>query len=200
GQPGFKDEPARVSRIQPVWRGFVVSRQPLDLSRCDYWMRSRVEGGWLYEVAGKAEVNWSAALPAGEVSEVAYSSKGMRRIAVCDPRGGLEAAVFVTRAGDLPAREWVAAQLGASIRDASEVLAGRPREAAPDRGAIVCVCHDIGALEINAAISGGAGSVAAIGNACRAGTNCGSCRPELSRMLEEWDDAIKDGAIREAAE
>ena len=58
----------------------------------------------------------------------------------------------------------------------------------------MCVCHDIGAFEIEEAIAGGADTVPAIGAACRAGTNCGSCRPELSRMLEELSETIKEAA------
>ncbi|MEM9311537.1 MAG: molybdopterin-dependent oxidoreductase [Pseudomonadota bacterium] len=194
GQPGFKDAPARLRRVETAWRGFLVSREPLKLDACDYWVRSRVEGGWLYELAGVAAIDFVSLLPEGERSEVAYPSKGMQRYAMCNQRGELEAALFVTRKGDLPARDWVAGQLGARVEDPIALLAGRPRVAGPERGALVCVCHDIGALEIGRVITAGAGSVAAIGSACRAGTNCGSCRPELARMLEEWDDEIKEAA------
>ena len=194
GQPGFKDAPARIERVAPAWRGFLVSREALDTSACDYWVKSRVEGGWLYELAGLGETDFAALLPAGELSEVAYPSKGMQRFAVGDDAGALEAALFVTRSGELPARDWLAGQLGQHVEDPIALLAGRPRIAAPDRGAIVCVCHEVGELEIARALAGGAGSVAAIGSACRAGTNCGSCRPELARMLERWDNEIKEAA------
>jgi len=194
GQPGFKDSAARIERIEPVWRGFLVSRTALDVSACDYAVRSRVEGGWLYELAGLSDIVPTDLLPQGEVSEVSYPSKGMQRFAVRDGEGALSAAVFLTKAGDLPPRDWVAAQLGQSVEDPIALLAGRSRVAAPDRGAIVCVCHDVGALEIEATIATGAGSVAAIGAACRAGTNCGSCRPELAHMLENWDAEIKEAA------
>ena len=194
GQPGFKDAPASIAKVEPAWRGFLVSREALNLTPCDYWVRSRVEEGWLYELAGMADIDFAALLPEGEVSEVAYPSKGMQRYVLCDEGGTLTAALFITRTGELPARDWLAAQLGRTVEDPMELLAGRPRVAGPDRGAIVCVCHDVGAMEIAGVISEGAGTVAAIGNACRAGTNCGSCRPELARMLEEWDAEIKEAA------
>ncbi|MEM6493184.1 MAG: molybdopterin-dependent oxidoreductase [Pseudomonadota bacterium] len=200
GQPGFKDTPARIRRIDPLWRGFLVSREPRDarqLNACEYWVRSRVEGGWLYELAGMSEIDWAALLPSGETSEVAYPSKGMHRLVVHSALGALQAALFVTRTGSLPPRDWIAAQLGqrpTDLSDPSEWLAGRPKVAAPNRGAIVCACHDVGALEIEGAIAAGALSLGAVGAACRAGTNCGSCRPELARMLENWSDAIKEAA------
>lgn len=85
-------------------------------------------------------------------------------------------------------------ELGQTLDDVPALLAGRPRDAGPDRGAILCVCHDIGALEIEAAIASGADSVPAIGASCRAGTNCGSCRPELARMLAEMLEDMKEAA------
>ena len=106
----------------------------------------------------------------------------------------MDAALFVTREGDLPLRDWVAAQLGKPVDDPVALLAGRPRLAPPERGAVVCVCHDVAAMEIDACIAKGAVSVADIGRSCRAGTKCGSCRPELARMLETWEDEIKEAA------
>ncbi|MEM6857508.1 MAG: molybdopterin-dependent oxidoreductase [Pseudomonadota bacterium] len=194
GQPGFKDTPARIARVQPVWRGFLVAREPLDMSACEFWVRSRIEGGWLYELAGRKAIAPTDLLPEGDLSEVTYVSKGMQRFAVCDAKGALEAALFITRSGGLPSRDWVASKLGLEVEDPIALLAGRPRVAAPDRGAIVCVCHDVGAFEIEASIREGAGTLAQIGSACRAGTNCGSCRPELARLLEGWNTEIKEAA------
>lgn len=194
GQPGFKDIPARIEAIAPAWRGFLVSRIGLDTAPCNYWVKSRVEGGWLYELAGMEEIDFATLLPQGTMSEVNFPSKGMQRMAVCDEHGLLEAALFVTRQGQLPERDWVSKQLGQTLDDVPALLAGRPRDAGPDRGAIVCVCHDIGALEIEAAIASGADSVPSIGASCRAGTNCGSCRPELARMLAETLEDMKEAA------
>jgi assimilatory nitrate reductase catalytic subunit len=41
----------------------------------------------------------------------------------------------------------------------------------------------VGAKTIAAAIDGGACTVDAVGAATGAGTNCGSCRPEIARLL-----------------
>jgi assimilatory nitrate reductase catalytic subunit len=54
------------------------------------------------------------------------------------------------------------------------------------RGRIVCVCHSVTERVIRAAIAGGAlRTVAAIGAACKAGTNCGSCKGELAEFLTQ---------------
>jgi assimilatory nitrate reductase catalytic subunit len=48
-----------------------------------------------------------------------------------------------------------------------------------------------GRKDIEEAICAKACSVAAIGEATRAGTNCGSCRPSLARMLAKMMEAAE---------
>ena len=95
----------------------------------------------------------------------------------------LQAAVYLTRDGPLPARDWIIAQLADCLASPIELLAGRPAKPAPDRGAIVCVCFDVGAKTITAAALQGAASIEAVGQATCAGTNCGSCRPAIAQLL-----------------
>ena len=67
------------------------------------------------------------------------------------------------------------------------VLADMPAgEAAQDCGPIVCACHQVGRTTIVHAIANqGLTSVDAIGAAVQAGTNCGSCIPELRQILAQ---------------
>jgi nitrite reductase (NADH) large subunit len=48
---------------------------------------------------------------------------------------------------------------------------------------VICNCNRVTESTLRAAIAAGADSVAALGEATRAGTNCGSCRSELAQML-----------------
>jgi assimilatory nitrate reductase catalytic subunit len=53
-----------------------------------------------------------------------------------------------------------------------------------EREQIVCACFQVGLDAVRQAIkSGGATSVGDIGRTLRAGTNCGSCLPELKRII-----------------
>ncbi|MEL7188421.1 MAG: molybdopterin-dependent oxidoreductase [Pseudomonadota bacterium] len=194
GQPGFKDEPAQIAKITPEWRGFLVSRGIPEEPNCTYWVRSRIENGWIIELAGIEDIDFVTLLPEGSVSEVAYPNKGMQRMAFFAEDGSLSAALYITRSGDLPPRDWIASQLDAGSVDPVELLAARPRTPAPDYGPIVCVCHDIGQFEIEAAIANGASTVGCVGKDTRAGTNCGSCRPEIARMLEALAIEVKEAA------
>jgi assimilatory nitrate reductase catalytic subunit len=159
-----------------------------------WWSKSRVAGGWLFELAGSGAVDADELLPEGERIEAVDLARGMRRIAAIDGDGRFVAGLYITRNGQLPERDWIAAQLGQRAAKVPEMLAARPSTPLPDRGAMVCVCHGIGAKQIFAAVEGGSDTVAAIGKACAAGTNCGSCRPAIARLLRTWNDELAEAA------
>ena len=48
---------------------------------------------------------------------------------------------------------------------------------------MVCVCFQVGARRIEVAAAAGNGSVEKIGRQLGAGTNCGSCIPEIRRLI-----------------
>ena len=186
GQPGFKSTPARVDKVAIEWRGFLIVRgEPKSPPPCLWATRITVAGGALYELAGIGDAALlDACLPAGARIEAADAARGSRRIAIV-AKGRLSAVLFVTRTGELPSRDWLIAQLDAP-EVAPTLLAGRAPGAQPDRGAVICVCFDVGLKTIVAAISDQRlTDVGAIGQALGAGTNCGSCRPALARILAD---------------
>jgi assimilatory nitrate reductase catalytic subunit len=98
----------------------------------------------------------------------------------------LEACVFVSPQPLVLSRSWLASLFDKPRLLASErtrVLAGRPQDPWLDAGATVCACFGIGRNAIDAAIAGGCHDLSSIGYRLRAGTNCGSCVPELRRLI-----------------
>jgi assimilatory nitrate reductase catalytic subunit len=192
GQPGFKSTPARLEKIAPEWRGFLIAQTVPDTLPAAYATRVRVTGGWLVELAGDGDpaLLAKAALPRGERVEAVDRARGGLRAAGIED-GRLTAALFVTRDGRLPRRDWLVAQLaGGEAAAAMELLAGRPAAPQPDRGPVVCVCFDVGMNTIIEAIAAQAlVSVDAVGKALSAGTNCGSCRPAIQRLIGETKEA-----------
>ncbi|HVI99634.1 MAG TPA: molybdopterin-dependent oxidoreductase [Sphingomonas sp.] len=184
GQPGFKMTPARVAAVAVEWRGFLIVQGAAALPDCLWATRVTVPGGALFELAGDGDpATLEKTLPKGERIEAIDPARGTRRIAMLD-KGRLTAVLFVTRAGELPGRDWLIAQLGAE--HGPQVLAGRAPDNQPDRGPIVCTCFNVGLRTILATIRDQCpADVAAIGTALKAGTNCGSCRPALARILAE---------------
>jgi assimilatory nitrate reductase catalytic subunit len=60
---------------------------------------------------------------------------------------------------------------------------------------VVCACFGVSESCIRDAVaSGRAGNVTEIGQATRAGTNCGSCLPELKRMIAQERARAKEAA------
>ncbi|MEI4507574.1 molybdopterin-dependent oxidoreductase [Sphingopyxis sp. CCNWLW253] len=191
GQPGFKRTPAAIAPVATKWRGFLLLANELDERPACLWAtRVAVPAGVLWELAGNGDLKRiEALLPRGERIEAQDSARGTRRVAVVTGRR-LAGALFVTESGELPPRDWLIAQLSAPDV-APTLLAGRAPGVQADRGPVICVCFDIRLKTITAAIRDQQlADVAAIGGAIGAGTNCGSCRPALARILaEETSDA-----------
>jgi assimilatory nitrate reductase catalytic subunit len=187
GQPASKSAPVAIRPLAVVWYGFAVSTRPITPA-CDYWARAVLPGGHQAELAGLVEPgDWPEAARAmlgmtGEPLVVRDPRKGLLRMAfVAD--GRLQGALFISPEPAALSRSHVIASLGASC--GGDILAGRPGAEQSDAGALVCACLGVG---MNTILQGIATqklmTVEAIGKALGAGTNCGSCRPELKGLLE----------------
>jgi len=189
GQPGFKATPAKIARATFEWRGFLIARALPDEIPADYHTRARAGRGWVVELAGNGDPARlvRAALPSGERIEIDDPARGSLRVAVLDRESRLTGALYITREGRLPDREWLISQLEAGEpAPPIELVAGRPAAPRPDRGPIVCVCFDVGLKTIVEAVeSHGLMSVDAVGRVLSAGTNCGSCKPAIRRLIAE---------------
>ena len=66
------------------------------------------------------------------------------------------------------------------------LLAGRPGAGIPDKGPTICACFEVGRNQIISAVrEHGCTTVAAVGADTFAGTNCGSCRAEIGKLIHE---------------
>ena len=71
------------------------------------------------------------------------------------------------------------------------LLSGRSSEGIADTGPLICACFGVGLVAIrDAIVSGRAVNVADIGRTLRAGTNCGSCVPELRAIIERVAETV----------
>jgi assimilatory nitrate reductase catalytic subunit len=192
GQPGFKATPARVEKLAFEWRGFLIARTMPETTPAAYFTTVRVGRGWLVELAGNGDPAplAKALLPRGERAENVDEGRGSLRIAVLD-RSRLAAALYLTRNGKLPDRDWLIGQLAAAAMPSTvDLLAGRSAAPVANTGPIVCACFDVGLKTIVEAIgSRRLVSVEAVGRALSAGTNCGSCRPAIQRLIGESKEA-----------
>lgn len=63
--------------------------------------------------------------------------------------------------------------------------------AKPMLGKLICSCNNVGEGNIDTAIAKGCKTIGEVGNECGAGTGCGSCKPEIKRLLENYYETTK---------
>lgn len=194
GQPDSKATAAAVAPVTYRYRGFVISGKRL-IPPADWRVRVRLATGWLHLVAldRMPEPSWRAWVAAvvpeateGDIVELLDHRDDVYRVAwIHESR--LAGCACVAGAGSLPPWEWLGGLLGGAPLNESTrraLLAGRAPDGSGDYGSLVCACFGVGHARILEAIAaGGLSSVETIGEVLGAGTNCGSCLPELRRLL-----------------
>lgn len=195
GQPESKASVVAAARFEAAWYGFAVSRRPI-APRAEYWAMARSAAGYRAELAGlspltdlEATAREMFALPNAEM-QIVSDSRGSARLALFE-NGTLAAALFTAPEPVAVRRDYVAGLPGTS---APAALTGLPAADQPDPGPVVCACFNVGVNTILQAIeTDGLASVAEIGAALQAGTNCGSCQPEIAALVSRQ-------GLRQAAE
>jgi assimilatory nitrate reductase catalytic subunit len=190
GQPELKATPAAIAPQPYAQRGFVLSRRPLQMPAGAWWTRVAVIGGYGYLLAHSLDADVWQDWFAGNArcdDVAAYrdpAAATWRAAAFADER--IEFCLFSGASEEGIAWDAVKAlfEKGAVSPDERRLLlSGRSGDGLAGTGPIVCACFGVGRNTIGDAIKAGACSVNDIGAALKAGTNCGSCIPELKRML-----------------
>jgi assimilatory nitrate reductase catalytic subunit len=192
GQPELKHTPASLTPFKPAWTAFLITRgEAAPPPSADSWSRSAAAGCTVLMLAGltppAAPTAWAEALlPPLPGIDYHDKQRGIHRWARLDG-DRLEACLFLSTDQPLPSREWLVSLFAATGMDGPSrtgLLSGRAPADAPDEGRTVCSCFNIGLNRIAAAIrDGGLTSAEQIGVALKAGTNCGSCIPELKELI-----------------
>jgi assimilatory nitrate reductase catalytic subunit len=190
GQPDAKATSVTMSPVAGEPGGFILSRKRLRLPGVAFWAWCAVEGGFATHLDGPFDPGpvlaaLRSSVPGSDVARYRDEAADVTRAALLlDDR--LE-AVFFSGAGAPGGwtglmRLWAAEKL--SALDRLLILSGESGEGVPQTGPIVCACFGVGETAINEAITAGACDIADIGRTLKAGTNCGSCLPELKKMLK----------------
>jgi assimilatory nitrate reductase catalytic subunit len=204
GEPEFKHTPVAVEKFHVSWHGFALTRTAPLLDDITYW--TRIQGTQLvrHEIAGRRHFEgtddhreWArTALRVGDPHadwlEYEDRSAGVyRAVHVVDDR--IESCVFLSDRPDLPARAWLSGLFGKDKLDDEDrigLLLGQPIGKGVDTGPTVCSCFGVGRNTICAAIrEKGLKTAAEVTSCLKAGGNCGSCVPELKKLIVETEMA-----------
>jgi assimilatory nitrate reductase catalytic subunit len=195
GEPEFKHTPVRIEPFLVDWHGFVLTRQPLMTEPATWWTRIQGQRFLRYELGGREKIPdfsiWARQLLGAEFDEADWleysdATAGIYRAAfVVDDR--IEACVFLSPRPDLPSRAWLSG-LFTKPRleelDRIGLLVGQPTNPQADTGAVVCSCFGVGRNVILDAIRAkNLRDFHQVGACLKAGTNCGSCVPEIKSLL-----------------
>lgn len=188
GQPEMKATPVSMAPVTYRSEGFVLSREPFALPAGSWWARLAVQGGEGRLFATDAAIDTIMALirdrfGAEGLTELIDRDGGSYRCAVLR-EGRLAAALFLAPTGCAPLWDTVKTAFAdptATVESRFALLSGR-RPGGPDPGPTVCACFGVGLNAIRAAFEAGAATAEEIGIQLKAGTNCGSCLPEIGRI------------------
>jgi assimilatory nitrate reductase catalytic subunit len=187
-QPESKHTPIRIRAYTTGYYGFVLTRLELDISNLAYWVKTNGEGYYRYELADDelASNLLRTAYPTADWQEYKDDAKAIYRAAAFSGQR-LEAVICIAPDSQLPERSWLSSLFAKSELEANErkaLLTGKPPAGQADVGRIMCACFNVGEKTIRAAIKEqGLTTYQQIGQCLKAGTNCGSCVPEIKALL-----------------
>jgi assimilatory nitrate reductase catalytic subunit len=191
GQPESKATPVSIAPYEYVFRGFILSRKQMNLPSNLWWARAAVAGGYGYLFADNADLarwpSWLKSTAGDDLAEYHDFGGGVYRAASFVGER-IETCLFVGPAHD--AGDWnvVKGLFAAEYLSDDQrrmLLSGRSSEGLAAAGPVVCACFGVGRNTICDTIKAGAATPAEIGVKLKAGTNCGSCIPEMKRLIAQ---------------
>ncbi len=192
GQPEAKASRAAIAAVMFCRRGFALTRRAPELPAGTWWARVALAGGFGTLIAtNESPTFWRKAAPSlleahGGLAEYIDGQRGVYRAAAYAD-GRLEGCLFVGPADAAPQWDTIKVLFEADTladHERRALLSGRPANGMRPIGPIVCTCFGVGLSAVRDALaSREAISVEEIGELLRAGTNCGSCLPELKKLV-----------------
>lgn len=202
GQPESKQAAVQIKPYLARWHGFLLSRRKLNLTVLLaeqgiglYWSMRRAGDAWQYTLAHDSTLKSHETLAhillqqEQAINRVEYLDSANQTYRFAGFTGAqLDSCLFISKQDrTLPPTEWLLSLFTkAALSDAERqsLLSGKAAGAMPDNGKVVCSCFNVGEKTIQRAlVEQGCKTVEELGDCLKAGTNCGSCLPELRTLL-----------------
>lgn len=200
GQPEFKFTPAAIEPWHYASEALFLSPRAISTDGLDYWVRQKVDGGYLYRVASQlspsklAQVLNQHSVPqdqtdvSGMGQEINFSSPELAQYRYALMKNNQIQNCYIV-ATDLQNAdyEWIQNLLNDTVDSTvqgsilSGIASGRLAG-----GRTVCACKQVGKNTICESIrEQGLTSVDDVSEYTSAGTGCGSCVPEIQAIVDE---------------
>ncbi|WP_067586844.1 nitrate reductase [Endozoicomonas ascidiicola] len=194
-QPDLKHTPVKLEPFYHTGNGVLFSREQLSFTDVEYVTEVRSEHGFRYELAGSG---------LDKLSVLSDFNKRFEKIEYVDAQSDFQSdfqfdgcrvlwldqyqvqAIWMSGEGRSACdRQWLQSCFGKSVTalEAWYFLSGTPPKG-EDAGRQVCACFGVGENTICRTIrENSISDVSVIGEILKAGTNCGSCIPEIRQLL-----------------
>jgi len=201
-EPEFKHSAVQVERFEPAWRGMMLmAGQKTALGR-------QMVEGYSYGVVScmgsdhpVTSVDLACTKPVKieqykRLDQMLEQGESFETLTYSDRKHGINRKAWLNDGrliavrwvgGDIHEAQWLR-KLMLEGRDVGELrpyllAPGGPINKEDTKGKIICACNNVGELELKAAIRDGSDSIDALKACTMAGTGCGSCVPEMKRLL-----------------
>jgi len=194
GQPELKHAAVCMTKVKFVCQGQLFIKHPLQatvLRACfDYFVATPLTQGQLINFASNQSATQikqllQAYLPRYDEWMAAQVDQQENIYALSD--GKFSLALFISSAHAEMDENWISqlfAQEALNEDSINALLSGQAAENF-NTGPLVCSCFKVGENTIKQAIVAGCQTVDALGEKLKCGTNCGSCKAELSQLLKQ---------------
>lgn len=210
-QPESKHTPVKIEKFLGQWEALILTREKITVQEAEYQVYTKGDAHWQLQLSDEHSIDapllklkeWLNIADTEDAStqspqEVSYLhfedlTQGVARIAGFNSNGTLNSIGFFQSTQQathyqLPEVSWLSQQFKKDHlddRSRAAILSGFA-PIGEDMGAIICACFSVGEKSICKAIKEQSlTDTAGIGKTLKAGTNCGSCLPELRSLLAE---------------
>lgn len=205
GQPESKHMPVSIRYWPTAWQAELFVRdENIEPPITSYWSRITQTGiahftladtsrpaDWLAWVSGQYAIDGYLCQTA-DLGDDGYSLLAWAG-------GELQLAFYARRRAPSVDRQAVVAAFSSPPGIASQRLALLGGRAGGDKaptGTIICSCFSVGEIPIADAVRQGCHSVQHLGNKLNCGTNCGSCIPELKKIIAAQLNTLRAGEAK----
>lgn len=196
GQPALKSTQVNIKKWHYDSEAMLLTRAPLDLGLFDYWVKQKVEKGYLYRIADhRSPLQLAEALQGlldnkqGKTLQFASTDQSQQmlyRYAFVQNQQ-LNNACITSEQLTTQSLDWLQSVLDMPLDSSIELtLISGIVEGKLAQGKIICACKQVGINTITEAIQEqGCHSLDCIKECTSAGTGCGSCLPEVESILSD---------------